>query len=94
MGFTKFSHSLLIIREELVNIYCLTFYLNVKFINSCGFCLIFTIKFGNYYFGQKLFVGIYGARIMLLHFPLIFYNCRFTKDDILKWLSNVSLLLY
>ncbi|HEU0126678.1 MAG TPA: hypothetical protein VFQ56_10250, partial [Flavobacterium sp.] len=41
----------------------------------------------------NLFVGIYGARIMLLHFPLIFIIGKvFTKEDILK-LGRVLLVL-
>ncbi|MFT5250257.1 MAG: hypothetical protein ACI93P_001992, partial [bacterium] len=35
---------------------------------STLFCLLYTIMFGH----GNLFVGLYGARIMLLHFPLIF----------------------
>lgn len=62
---------------------------NVKFINTyVVFGLIFTLfglaltlTFGH----ENLFVGIYGARIMLLHFPLIFVIGQvFTKEDVLK----------
>jgi hypothetical protein len=44
-------------------------------------CLIYTIMFGH----GNLFVGLYGARIMLLHFPLIFIIGQvFVKEDVLK----------
>ena len=81
---------LLIIRDPIA-IYILlrSLYLNVKFINpyvvlSSIFTLLslaITLTFGH----GNLFVGIYGARIMLLHFPLIFIiGAVLTKDDILK----------
>jgi hypothetical protein len=42
---------------------------------------IITLTFGH----SNIFVGLYGARIMLLHFPLIFIiGSVFTKEDILK----------
>lgn len=45
------------------------------------FCLLFTIMFGH----GNLLVGIYGARIMLLHFPLIFIiGSVFVKKDVLN----------
>jgi hypothetical protein len=81
---------LLIIRDP-VAIYLIlrAIYLNVKFINGYVVCayiitllsLIITLTFGH----SNLFVGVYGARIMLLHFPLIFIiGAVFTKEDILK----------
>ena len=81
---------LLIIRDPIAIYILLTsLYLNVKFINpyvvlSSIFTLLslsITLTFGH----GNLFVGIYGARIMLLHFPLIFIiGAVLTKDDILK----------
>jgi hypothetical protein len=62
---------------------------NIKFVNTytiLGFFItllsfIITLTFGH----SNLFVGLYGARIMLLHFPLIFIiGSVFTKEDILK----------
>lgn len=45
------------------------------------FSLLITILFGH----GNLFVGLYGARIMILHFPLIFIIGEvFAKEDILK----------
>lgn len=42
---------------------------------------IVTLTFGH----GNIFVGLYGARIMLLHFPLIFIiGSVFTKEDIIK----------
>ena len=81
---------LLIVRDP-VAIYIIlrAIYLNVKFINGyvvsayimTVLALIITLTFGH----CNLFVGIYGARIMLLHFPLIFIiGAVFTKEDILK----------
>jgi hypothetical protein len=81
---------LLIVRDP-VAIYIIlrAIYLNVKFINGYVvsafiitiLALIITITFGH----ANLFVGIYGARIMLLHFPLIFIIGKvFTKEDINK----------
>jgi hypothetical protein len=81
---------LLIVRDP-VAIYIIlrAIYLNVKFTNAYLVCayiitllsLIITITFGH----GNLFVGVYGARIMLLHFPLIFIiGAVFTKEDILK----------
>jgi hypothetical protein len=81
---------LLIVRDP-VAIYIIlkAIYLNVKFINGYVvsafiitiLALIITITFGH----TNLFVGIYGARIMLIHFPLIFIiGAVFTKEDIRK----------
>ncbi len=63
--------------------------LNIKFLNpyvvlSAIFTLlglVVTLTFGH----GNLFVGLYGARIMMLHFPLIFIiGSVFTKEDVLK----------
>lgn len=81
---------LLVVRDPIA-IYILirAVYLNVSFINlyviiSTIFTLLslaVTLTFGHGY----LFVAIYGARIMLLHFPLIFIIGEvFTKEDVLK----------
>ena len=81
---------LLIVRDP-VAIYIIlrSIYLNVKFINGYVIsayiitilALIITLTFGH----TNLFVGIYGARIMLIHFPLIFViGAVFAKEDILK----------
>ena len=81
---------LLIVRDP-VAIYIIlrSIYLNVKFINGyvisayiiTVLALIITLTFGH----SNLFVGIYGARIMLIHFPLIFViGAVFAKEDILK----------
>jgi hypothetical protein len=81
---------LLVVRDP-VAIYILyqAFQLKVKFTNpyvlyaclSTVFCFIFTIMFGH----ANLFVGLYGARIMLLHFPLLFIIGEvFVKADVLK----------
>lgn len=81
---------LLIVREPVV-IYIIirAIYLKVSFTNGfvvCAFIttllsLVITLTFGH----GNLFVGIYGARIMLLHFPLIFIiGAVFTKEDIIK----------
>jgi hypothetical protein len=81
---------LLIVRDPLaIYIILRAFYLKVNFINpyvvlSSIFTLLglaITLTFGH----GNLFVGLYGARIMLLHFPLIFIiGAVFTKEDILK----------
>ena len=84
------ASSLLIVRDP-VAIYIIikTIYLNVKFLNpyvALGtiftlLSLAITLTFGH----CNLFVGVYGARIMLLHFPLIFIvGSIFKKEDILK----------
>lgn len=81
---------LLVVRDPIaIYIILRAFYLNVKFVNSyIVLSLIFTLlglaitlTFGH----GNLFVGLYGARIMLLHFPLIFIiGAVFTKEDVLK----------
>ncbi|PTT18831.1 hypothetical protein DBR27_00280 [Flavobacterium sp. HMWF030] len=81
---------LLIVRDPVaIFIIIRAIYLNVNFLNGYVvfssiitiLALIITLTFGH----GNLFVGIYGARIMLLHFPLIFIiGAVFTKDDILK----------
>ena len=81
---------LLVVRDPIA-IYLIirALYLNLKFINSyiifgsifTLFGLAITLTFGH----SNLFVGLYGARIMLLHFPLIFIiGSVFTKEDVLK----------
>lgn len=81
---------LLIVRDP-VAIYIIlrAIYLNVKFLNGyvvSGFiitilALIITITFGH----GNLFVAIYGARIMLIHFPLVFIiGAVITTEDIRK----------
>ena len=93
---------LLIVRDP-VAIYLIikAIHLNVKFSNVylvgayviTLLSLIITLTFGH----GNLFVGIYGARIMLLHFPLIFIIAAvFTKEDIIKMgyvLLGINLLM-
>jgi hypothetical protein len=81
---------LLVVRDPLAFYIIIRAYsLGVKFINpyvvlSSIFTLLslaITLTFGH----GNLFVGIYGARIMLFHFPLIFIiGMVFTKEDVLK----------
>jgi hypothetical protein len=81
---------LLIVRDPIaIYIILRAIYLNVKFANGyIVAALIFTLMslaitltFGH----GNLFVGLYGARIMLLHFPLIFIiGAVFTKEDVLQ----------
>ncbi|REH01896.1 hypothetical protein [Flavobacterium aquicola] len=81
---------LLVVRDPIaIYIILRAFYLKVNFINpyvsiSTIFTLLslaITLTFGH----GNLFVGLYGARIMLLHFPLIFIIGEvFTKEDVLK----------
>ncbi len=81
---------LLIVRDPVaMYIIIRAFTLKVKFLNGYVvsafimtiLSLIVTLTFGH----GNIFVGIYGARIMLLHFPLIFIiGAVFTKADILK----------
>jgi hypothetical protein len=89
---------LLVVRDPIA-IYILVraIYLNVKFMTPyVVFSFIFTLlslaitlTFGH----GNLFVGIYGARIMLLHFPLIFIIGKvFTKENVLQ-LGRVLLVL-
>lgn len=55
-------------------------YIVVSFIITV-LSFVITLTFGH----GNMFVGIYGARIMLLHFPLIFIiGSVFNKEDILK----------
>jgi hypothetical protein len=81
---------LLIVRDP-VALYIIlrALYLNVKFVNpyvvfSAIFTLlglVVTLTFGH----GNLFVGLYGARIMMLHFPLIFIiGSVFSKEDVLN----------
>ncbi|WP_289661618.1 hypothetical protein [Flavobacterium panacagri] len=81
---------LLIVRDPIaIYLIARAMYLKVKFTNGyivfasiiTLLSLIITITFGH----GNLFVAIYGARIMMLHFPLIFIiGAVFTKEDILK----------
>ncbi|RTY98479.1 hypothetical protein FNW25_06245 [Flavobacterium franklandianum] len=81
---------LLIVRDPIaVYIIIKALNLNVKFLNpyvvlSAIFTLlglVVTLTFGH----GNLFVGLYGARIMMLHFPLIFIiGSVFSKEDVLK----------
>jgi len=93
---------LLVVRDPIaIYIIIRAFYLNVQFLNPYvifGFIftlfgLAITLTFGH----ENLFVGIYGARIMLLHFPLIFIIGQvFTKKDVLKigkFLLAVNILM-
>lgn len=89
---------LLVVRDPIaIFILLRAFYLNVKFVNPyIVFSLIFTLMslaitltFGH----GNLFVGLYGARIMMLHFPLIFIiGSVFTKEDVVK-IGRVLLVL-
>ena len=89
---------LLVVRDPIaIYIILRALYLNVKFVNpyvvvSAIFTLLslaITLTFGH----GNLFVGIYGARIMLLHFPLIFIiGAVFTKEDVLN-MGRVLLIL-
>ena len=89
---------LLIVRDPIaVYIIIKAINLNVKFLNpyvvlSTIFTLLglaITLTFGH----GNLFVGLYGARIMMLHFPLIFIiGSVFSKADVLK-LGRVMLAL-
>lgn len=81
---------LLVVRDPIaIYIILRAFYLNVKFANpyivlGTVFTLLslaITLTFGH----ANLFVSLYGARIMLLHFPLIFIIGKiFTKEDVLQ----------
>ncbi|GIZ10046.1 hypothetical protein [Flavobacterium sp. UMI-01] len=89
---------LLIVRDPIaIYIIARALYVNIKFINTyvvlggiftlLGLAITLTFGHGN------LFVGLYGARIMLLHFPLIFIMGEvLNKEDILK-LGRVMLAL-
>ncbi|TDD94680.1 hypothetical protein [Flavobacterium cellulosilyticum] len=80
---------LLVVRDPIaIYIVLRALYLNVKFMNpyvvlSLIFTLLglaITLTFGH----ENLFVGLYGARIMLFHFPMIFIiGAVFTKEDVL-----------
>lgn len=84
------STPLLIIRDPIaIYIIIRAIYLEVKFMNIYVvlsfiitlLSLIITLTFGH----ENIFVGVYGARIMILHFPLIFIVGKiFTKEDLLK----------
>lgn len=84
------ANPLLVVRDPIaIYIVLRALYLNVKFMNpyvvvSFIFTLLslaITLTFGH----ENLTVGLYGARIMLFHFPMIFIIGEvITKDDILK----------
>ncbi|MCG9793519.1 hypothetical protein [Flavobacterium algicola] len=89
---------LLIVRDP-VAIYAIirAIYLGVKFVNgyvilallSTILSVAITLTFGH----GNLFVALYGARIMLLHFTLIFViGAVFTKNDVIK-LGRLLLVL-
>jgi hypothetical protein len=89
---------LLVVRDP-VAIYIIysALHSRIKFTNSYVvfawlstlFCLLYTIMFGH----SNLFVGLYGARIMLLHFPLLYIiGSVFVKEDVLK-LGRVLLVI-
>jgi hypothetical protein len=81
---------LLVVRDPIaIYIILKSFNSQLNFVNpyvvfgwlSTLFCLLYTIMFGH----GSLFVGVYGARIMFLHFPLIFVIGEvFVKEDVLK----------
>jgi hypothetical protein len=89
---------LLIVRDPIaIYIILRALYLDVKFLNpyivlGSIFTLLglaITLTFGH----ENLFVGLYGARIMLLHFPLIFIiGAVFKKEDLLQ-LGRVMLVI-
>jgi hypothetical protein len=89
---------LLVVRDPIaIYIIIRAFALNIKFMNPyVVFAFIFTVvslAITLTYGHQNLFVGIYGARIMLLHFPLLFIiGSVFTRADVLK-IGQVLLVL-
>ncbi|OXA88977.1 hypothetical protein [Flavobacterium hercynium] len=89
---------LLVVRDPVaIFIILRAFYLNVKFLNvyiilALVFTLlglVITLTFGH----GNLFVGLYGARIMLLHFPLIFIIGEVLKKEDLLKLGRVMLMV-
>jgi hypothetical protein len=88
--FPSLATPLLLVRDPIaLYIILRALYLNVKFVNpyvvfSAIFTLlglVVTLTFGH----GNLFVGLYGARIMMLHFPLIFIiGSVFSKEDVLN----------
>lgn len=88
--FPGLAAPLLIVRDPVaIFIIIKAINVNVKFMNVyivwasiiTLLAFIVTITFGH----ANLFVAIYGARIMLLHFPLVFIiGSVFTKKDVLK----------
>lgn len=93
---------LLVVRDPIaVFIILRALYLELKFVNTylilgliCTLLsLIVTLTFGH----GNLFVAIYGARIMVLHFPLIFImGAVLTKADVLKmgqYMLGISILM-
>lgn len=81
---------LLVVRDPIaIYIIIKAFSSNLKFMNAyivisfiiTMLAFIVTLTFGH----GNIFVGLYGARIMLLHFPLIFiFGSVFEKEDILN----------
>jgi hypothetical protein len=86
----QFANPLLLIRDPLVIYLFLSANFNrIIFFNSYLFYafLIVTISFiATMFIGHgNIFVAIYGARIFLLHFPMIFLIGKiFDKDDVIK----------
>lgn len=86
----QFANPLLLIRDPLVIYLFLSASFNrIIFLNSYLFYafLITTISFiATIFIGHgNIFVAIYGARIFLLHFPMIFLIGKiFDKDDVIK----------
>jgi hypothetical protein len=82
---------LLVVRDPIaIYIVFRALFLNVKFMNTYVvlgllftlLSLAITLTVGH----ENLFVGLYGARIMLFHFPMIFIiGAIFTKKDILNF---------
>ncbi|MCW2118498.1 hypothetical protein [Flavobacterium sp. 7A] len=89
---------LLIVRDPIaIYVIVRALYLGVKFMNgyiviallSTVFSLAITLTFGH----ANLFVALYGARIMLLHFTLIFIiGAVFSKKDVIQ-LGRVLLVM-
>ena len=92
------SAPLLIVRDPIaIYIIIRAVYLEVKFMNIYVILsfiitllsLSITLTFGH----GNLSVGVYGARIMMLHFPLIFIIGKiFTKEDLLK-IGHIVLII-
>lgn len=92
------ANPLLVVRDPIaIYIVLRAIYVNVKFISSyivlgsifTLMSLVITLTFGH----SNLFVGLYGARIMLLHFPLIFIiGSVFTREDVVN-MGRVLLVL-
>jgi hypothetical protein len=93
-----FATPLLVVRDPVaIFILYMAFKQQLSFINvyikiawfSTLMCLSLALLIGH----QNIFVAVYGARIMLLHFPLIFImGMVFTKSDVEK-LGRIMLML-